>query len=1086
MKWLNREARSLGFFCLALLLVSGVAHAQTFRGTILGTIVDSSGGAIPGAQVVIKNQGTGQTRTTTTGDAGTYTVPELPIGMYAVTVSKEGFESVTVGGVEVAVASEQRVDVTLQPGKIESRVEVEATAPMVATTEDTLGGTVQANTVANLPVNGRDYTKLIFMQPGVAGSPDQITDSPGSFGEFSVNGARGRSNNFLLDGTDMNDGYRNDPAINEGGVFGTPATILPVDAVAELAVLSNFAPEYGRNAGGVINIVTKSGTNKLHGTAADYFRNDALDARNFFNNPPNPKTAFHNNQFGGSLGGPIVKDKTFFYADYDGQREVGGLNSLDCSPTASEIATASEGITVDPVITKLLAMNPWPTPNIQTSGCPNVSATDHIKNSIDSVIAKIDHNFNPNHILTGRYYFGNSLQSFPLALVGGGVLPGYNTTTPTRVQLVSISQVTVFSSTKVNEIRAGFNRFAEDFYPQDRTLNPASIGLNTGVGTSDYGLPVFKVSDENLGLTFGQLGADKGDPRGRVDQNWQLIDNFSWKRDRHEWKFGYEFRRTTISQILDRGYRGVLQFDSLADFLAGTPDGGTQAEGDSNRNTYQNSHAWYVQDSFHWTRRLVVNYGLRWDYFGIITEKHGLFSNYDPVNGLRMVGTSAVPRLYSRDLNNFAPRFNIAYDLTGKGKTVIRTGGGVFYDAFSQDFFIGHLPYNSNNPGVAYNPIGPEPILVGSPNPGPISPSTPIFSGFGSASSLFAADSHLRTPYMFNYNFNLQQQISKNAGLQIGYVGSVGHKLFRFRDINQPVDPAVAPDVTPNPNYGPIDYEETSANSNFNALQASLHLHGMKGFQSTINYTWSHSLDNSSDGEDFEPNEAQPNNSYRPDLEYGNSGFDVRHRFVWMWGYDLPKGNGHLRKLTDGWGVNSVFTYQTGQPFSVNLSDDYDGSGEYFPRPDVVGNPYSGTHTPDSFLNLSAFQVPCTLNVPSGDTPAAAYCVPGTQHFGNEGRNSLHGPDFRQFDFAIYKNTQINERVTAQFRADFFNLPNHPNFCNPLMPDYFAAADYNGITSSGRGQGFLPITATGDVGIGNPFLGGGGPRGIQLALKFTF
>ena len=1084
MKWAIKAMCTFGLLFLSMMVVSANATAQTFRGTILGTVIDQSGAAIPGAQITIKNQGTGLARTTTSEDSGTYQVPELPVGQYSVTVTKEGFESVTLGDVEVRVAGERRVDVTLKAGHVESRVEVRAEVPMVTTTEDTLGGTIQSTQVDSLPVNGRDYTKLIFMVSGVAGSPDEITDSPGSWGEFSVNGARGRANNFLLDGTDMNDGYRNDPAINEAGVFGTPATILPVDAVAELAVLSNFAPEYGRNAGGVINIVTKSGTNKLHGTAADFFRNDALDARNFFNSAPNPKTAFHNNQYGGSLGGPIVKDKTFFFTDYEGQREVGGLNSLDCVPTANEIASASQGITVNPVIAKLLQMNPWPAPNIQTTGCPNVSATDGILNRIDSLIGKIDHNFNQNNILTGRYYFGDSTQSFPLALVGGGILPGYNTYTPTRVQLVSLSYVTVLSSTQVNEIRAGFNRFAEDFDPEDRTFNPSSIGLNTGVGPNDYGLPVIKVSDSGLGVAFGQLGADKGDPRNRVDSNWQAIDNFSWKHERHEWKFGYEFRRTTISQILDRGHRGVLDFGSLVDFLEGMPDGGSQAIGDSNRNTYENSHAFYVQDGFRWSRRLTVNYGVRWDYFGVISEKHGLFSNYDAVNGLQMVGGSALPRLYDRDLNNFAPRFSIAYDLTGKGKTVIRTGWGTFYDAFSQDLFIGHLPYNTNNPGVAYNPIGPDPILVGSPNPGPISASTPIFSGFGASSDLFAADHHLRTPYMFNYNFNLQQELSRNAALQVGYVGSVGHKLFRFRDINQPVDPTAAPDVRPNANYGVINLEETSANSNFNALQASLRLHGMKGFQSIINYTWSHSLDNASDGEDFQPNQAQPNNSYRPDLEYADSSFDVRHRLVWMWGYDLPKWNGRWHKLSDGWGIDGVFTYQSGQPFNVNLSDDFDGSSEYFPRPDLVGNPYAGTHTPDAFLNLSAFAVPCTLD---GSGSAASNCILGTQHFGNLGRNALRASDFRQFDFALYKNTPVNERVTAQFRVEMYNLPNHPNFCNPLLPNYFVAADNNGINSAtGRGQGFLPITATADVGVGNPFLGGGGPRGIQLALKFMF
>ncbi len=261
-------------------LMVGAARAQTFRGTILGTVLDQSGAPVPGASVTAKNQETALSRTTVTEDSGTYHIPELPIGVYTVTTEKQGFETVTQGDVPVVVASESRVDVTLHPGKVESRIEVSAAVPLVSTTENTLGGTLESMQVANLPVNGRDYTKLIFLTPGIAGSPDQITDSPGSFGEFSMNGARGRSNNFLLDGTDMNDGYRNDPAINQAGVFGTPATILPVDAIAELAVLSNFEPEYGRNAGAVINIVTKSGTNQLHGTAAEYFRNDALDARN--------------------------------------------------------------------------------------------------------------------------------------------------------------------------------------------------------------------------------------------------------------------------------------------------------------------------------------------------------------------------------------------------------------------------------------------------------------------------------------------------------------------------------------------------------------------------------------------------------------------------------------------------------------------------------------------------------------------------------------------------------------------------------------------------------------------------------------
>jgi len=304
-----------------LLLAGSLAVAQTFRGTILGTVSDPSGALISGAKVTVHNNDIGMERTTQTSADGRYSVPELPLGNYKVTVTQSGFQTFVANDVKVDVAVERRVDAQLKTGQVSETVEVSGeTLPQVETTSNTLGATLTAQEVKDIPVNGRDYQKLIYLSPGIAGSPDQITDSPGSFGVFSMNGARGRSNNFLLDGTDMNDGFRNDPAINEAGVFGTPATILPVDAVAELRVLSNFEPEYVRNAGAVINIVTKSGTNSLHGSAIEYFRNDALDARNFFNFDNQPKAQFHNNQFGGSLGGPIVKDKTFFFLNYEGQR----------------------------------------------------------------------------------------------------------------------------------------------------------------------------------------------------------------------------------------------------------------------------------------------------------------------------------------------------------------------------------------------------------------------------------------------------------------------------------------------------------------------------------------------------------------------------------------------------------------------------------------------------------------------------------------------------------------------------------------------------------------------------------------------
>src|SRR5580704_446848 len=310
-------------FCAALIL-TGVAatpaSAQTFRGTILGTVTDTSGAAVLNAKVTAHNVDTGVDRSTDTTADGGYLIPELPVGTYDVTVELAGFQKAKITGVTVSVASERRVDAILKPGAINQQVVVSGeSVPVADTTTDTLGGTFESTAVEALPINGRDYTKMLILVPGATGEPNGGGDSPGSYGQFSVNGSRGRANNYLLDGTDMNDGYRNLPAINQGGVFGTPGTILPEDSIQELSILSNTEAEYGRNSGSVVNVITKSGTNELHGSAFEYFRNAVLNARNFFNTTDQPKDAFRNNQFGGAVGGPIIKDKVFFYGSYEGQ-----------------------------------------------------------------------------------------------------------------------------------------------------------------------------------------------------------------------------------------------------------------------------------------------------------------------------------------------------------------------------------------------------------------------------------------------------------------------------------------------------------------------------------------------------------------------------------------------------------------------------------------------------------------------------------------------------------------------------------------------------------------------------------------------
>ncbi len=1125
-----------------VVLLTTALVAQTFRGTILGTVTDASGAVVSGASVKVHNVNTGQDRTTQTSADGSYTVSELQIGTYDVSISQSGFQTSVTSKVAVDVAGERRLDVALKPGQVTEKVEVSGESlPQVETTTNDLGGVLTAQTIENLPVNGRDYTKLIYLNPGVSGSPDQISDSPGSFGEFSMNGARGRSNNYLIDGTDMNDGYRNDPAINEAGVFGTPSTILPLDAVAEVNVLSNFQPEYGRNAGAVVNIVTKSGTNSFHGTAAEYFRNDALDARNYFNSAGQPKAPFHNNQYGGSVGGPIIKNKTFFYADYEGQQEPVGVVTLACVPDPAQIA--AYGGATNPVIAALLARNPWPAPNIpgtyggalvgsEGSGCPNGPNSSVVSpsfNRLTSFIAKVDQHFNTNNVLTGRYFFGDSVQSFPLALTAsGGQLPGFNTYTPTRVQLVSISYVHTFGSNKVNELRYGWNRFAEGFFPGDPSFAPSSIGLNTGTGAADQGLPIILMG------SFAQLGATSSVPRHRVDSNNQVIDSFSWTHGKHDIKFGADFHRTSVQQYFDKYFRGRLKFSGggllggtstpLQDFLAGYVDSGFQYFGDSTRHTYENNFGFYVQDKYRLTPRLTLNYGLRWDYFGVIGEKNNLLSNITslaPAAGsgtftLTQVGQPGLSQLYNPDYKNFAPRVSLAWDMTGQGKSVIRAGYGIFFDAFSQDMALGHLPYAPFfDPGPAYNNIGPAPILSTPAAVGTIVAGVPVYTPSTTCTyecDVFGFDRNIKTPYMENYNLNFQQQIASKMVLQIGYVGSQGHHLWRFFDLSQPSTAAInAADIACNciNDYGSaarplagnqygafyVLQENSTGQSNYNSLQASYRINGWHGITSIVNYVWSKSLDNSSDGEDFEPNAAQPNDSTNPQLEYGPSNFNLPNRFTWIFSYDLPHMGGNMQRLKNGWGTNSTVTLQSGQPFQLNYNfeDDYSGSGNGFDRPDVVGPIIYHPNQPLNYLDMSSFAIPCTI------TAAAQAAPTGTANDCVRERGTLATKDAIPCTvlptssgiWRFYKTTAITERLSMQLRAEFINILNHPNFANPFLPAFIADAGaggfhvVNGREVSGATGGY-PITATGDVGIGNPFLGGGAPRGIQLAAKFTF
>jgi hypothetical protein len=609
-----------------------------------------------------------------------------------------------------------------------------------------------------------------------------------------------------------------------------------------------------------------------------------------------------------------------------------------------------------------------------------------------------------------------------------------------------------------------------------------------------------------------------------VDTNNQVIDSVVWKINKHDLKFGFEFRRTSIQQYFDKYSRGRLSFPTVEDLIQGISSRGFAYVGDSTRHTFENGYGAYFQDSFRMTPRLTLNYGLRWDFYGVVAEKYNLFSNFDTTTGsLVPVGPGGLSRLYNPDYGNFAPRVSAAWDVFGTGRTVLRAGWGMFYDGFSQDMFLGHLPYPTfYAPGPAYNDIGPLPIqqAVLLNKDVPFVPGQHIYAAPGCVGlecDIFAFDRNIKTPYMENYNLNIEHQFSKNVALQLGYVGSQGHRLFRFFDINQPSQAAITsadlacacindfsvPRYFANATNNGAIYifqENSTGKSNYNSLQASLRVMNFHGLTSVVNYVWSRSMDNSSDGEDFVPNAAQPQNSTNPNAEYGPSNFNVPNRFTWVASYALPHMAGDWQKLKNGWGVDSTVTMQSGQPFTLNYNaeDDYSGGGDGYDRPDVVGPIIYHKHDPSNYLDLSSFAMPCTVTAAALVNPSgfAGDCTPGTRHYGTLGRNALSGPTYKQWDLALYKNTQLTDRIALQLRADFFNILNHPNFANPVLPAFVAdpAANINpscgcGFVTKGIhevGNGFYHIVATGDVGIGNPFLGGGGPRGIQLAAKISF
>lgn len=1038
-----------------------IMPAQSISGRITGTVTDQAGAVIPNAAVTITNEGTGAQRRAAANENGLYVVPELPVGFYSVKVEGGSFAPATRTRVKVDVGAETRVNITLIPQATELAVDVRAEAPLLQPDSSALAEVVSNQQVNALPINGRDYRRLTTLVPGSAPRSPR-----GSLGSFTVNGQREKANIFLIDGVDNNDSFRNQPSFNQGGVTGAPATLFPVDALGEFSIQTQGAAEYGRNSGAIVNIVVKSGTNQFHGTAYDFLRNDNTDARNFFETR---KNEFRNNNFGGVLGGPLIKNRTFFFGGYEGQREFVFSPSIVRVPSAANIAdaraaNAAAGLTENPLSTRLLQL--YPTANLNVATGNNYSFAAPNTNNSDNFLIKLDHHFSDRFNLSGRYIFGDGSQTFPLTTGNGSPLPAYQTVVPTRIQLFGLSLSQVLSARLINETRLGYNRFVQTFTPLDADFDPSSIGLVTGARS----LPTITISG------FVSLGAPTNVPRGRVSSGYQFVDNLTWTRGAHTFKTGGEYRRAIVNSFNDTLARGQLNFSSLADFLAGrvSTSGTAILRGATRRDTFTNNYGLFVQDDWKVSSRLTLNLGLRYEYLGVFKEEGNRLSNFIPGVGLVRVGDAGLPDLYKPDRNNFAPRLGFAYDLTGRGRTILRGGYGLYYDTPSQDFFLLQTFQNGGPGSPATNPLpglGVFNVTFGAAATIPYGPNVPIFgNATGSPPTsniaLFAVDLKLRTPYIQNYNLNVQQELRPGMVLQVGYVGSHGTNLFRLRDINQATPGPAATRQSRRPfnaqfsQYSFIDYLETSANSNYNALQTTLKQRLSRGLSFYVAYTWSKSIDDASNGiYGGTRGVSFPQDSYNLRAERAVSSFDTRHRFTANFTYELGFLTRLLgkwpKRVTEGWQLGGIYTGASGLPITPFLSVDVSGTGELNDRPNLIADPNSGApRSATQWFNKAAFARPAD----------------GT--FGTSARNTIVGPRLHIVDFSVSKATKLTERFALQFRTEFFNLFNHANLSLPNV-------DFNS-------SAFGSINDTPDVTAGNPRLGEGGPRVIQFGLKLIF
>jgi hypothetical protein len=1063
--------RILAFGFIASLIIAVISvpngNAQIVNGTLQGAVHDQQGAVVPGAPVSSRNTDTGAVRETKTDSNGDYSIPSVSAGPYQVTVAAPGFKTEVRGGIIVTVGASIRVDFALTVGAVQEQVTVTAEAPQVDTVSSTMSGLVNEATIRELPLNGRDWLQLAQLQPGTAffrgQNQSDVSRLPRGEGQaISISGGRPSENAYLLDGLIMNDFANQSPGSSLGVNLG-------VDAIREFSVLTDtYSAQFGRASGGVVNSITKSGTNDLHGSAFEFIRNSALDARNYFDGLAIPP--FRRNQFGGALGGPIRKNKTFFFADYEGLREFRSLsfNSTTLSANARNGILTTGTVTVDPRVKPYLALYPLPS---TTNGDTGQFIFGGGRTASENfVIGKVDHSFTPNTTLSGTYRFDFAQAATP---------DNYDeklTSTQTHNQNFIVSLQHIFSPTLLNNIRAGVTRAWDtdgfDINPQTPLVTDTTLGFVPGRTVGEF-------TNILNGFFFGGIGDTGADVVGYTSP--QVYDDLQWTRGRHSLKFGFGFEKLFDDVNPQTTPNGAWSFGSLSNMLTAVPNGFTAAVPgtDTQRGLRTTILAGYAQDDFRFRPNLTFNLGVRYETSSAVSEVHGKLGNLRDLAS--PTAAEGNPLFQNPTLRNFEPRIGLAWDPFKDGKTSVRSGFGI-YDVLP----LPYLFWNKATHGLPFFELGV--VNVSPSNQAAVNAAFP-----GNGLSLIQPGT-LRVAYVeynphrsykMQWNLNVQRQLTSTLSLTVGYVGSSSEHLPVGQNDADQVPPSLVKIVPGNggyggyqfpttgtiprinPNFGRIDATFFNGHSSYHALQASLSKRMSYGLSFQANYTWSKSIDNASTFFSQSETLNSTDNPYifDPRINRAVSDFDIPQYTAVSITWQIPKHGsfkGAADFLLNGWQFGGILTAQSGSPFEVGLNTDRARTGtstktatsgerpNYNPTaPGCNNSPVTGD--PKNYINTSCFSFPAL----------------GT--LGSLGRNTLRSPFLEEFDFSVFKNHAFfNERLNTQFRAEMFNIFNHPN----LLAQTTTLLDSSGgvIPNSGVLQ---PPTATTS-------------RQIQFGLRFVW